>query len=98
MSKSALLDILPQARRKIIYHEQDGRTFIETRQDVEPILEAARILAGETPGKDFRHAAFIPDVVLERAFREGWFHDRAAWKRWANDPANAGFRTWKGRL
>ena len=98
MSKSALLALVPEARRKLVYHEQDGRTFVETRQDVEPVIEAARILADEPPGKDFRHAAFIPDVVLERAMREGWLHDRAAWKRWANDPANAAFRTWKGRL
>ena len=69
MSKSALLAIVPEARRKLVYHEQDGRNFVETRQDVEPIIEAARILADETPGKDFRHAAFIPDVVLERALR-----------------------------
>jgi hypothetical protein len=98
MSKSALLDLVREARRKIVYHEQDGRKFVETRQDVEPILDAAKILADEPPGKDFRHAAFIPDVVLEQAFREGWFHDAAAWKRWANDPANARFRTWAGRL
>jgi hypothetical protein len=98
MSKSALLDLVPAARRKIVYHEADGRTLIETRQDVEPILDAAKVLADEAPGKDFRHAAFIPDVVLDRAFREGWFHDAAAWKRWANDPANRGYRTWPGRL
>ena len=98
MSKSALLDLVPEARRRIVYHEQEGRTLIETRQDVEPILDAAKLLADEVPGKDFRHAAFIPDVVLEQAFREGWFHDPAAWKRWANDPANARFRTWAGRL
>ena len=98
MSKSALLALVPEARRKIVHHEQDGRTLIETRQDVEPILDAAKLLADEAPGKDFRHAAFIPDVVLEQAFREGWFHDPAAWKRWANDPANARFRTWAGRL
>ena len=98
MSKSALLELVPDARRKVVYHEQDGRTLVETRQDVEPILEAAKILAAGPPGKDFRHAALIPDVVLEQAFREGWFHDKAAWKRWANDPANANLRTWPGRL
>ena len=98
MSKSALLGLVPEARRKIVYHAQEGRTLIETRQDVEPILDAAKLLADEAPGKDFRHAAFIPDVVLEQALREGWFHDPAAWKRWANDPANARFRTWAGRL
>jgi hypothetical protein len=29
---------------------------------------------------------------------EGWFHDKKAWKRWANDPNNRDFRVWKGRL
>lgn len=98
MSKSALLDLVPEARRKLVWHEEGGRHFFETRQDVEPIVAAARIVADAPPGQDFRHAAYIPDVVLEQAFREGWFHDAGAWKRWANDPANAAFRTWKGRL
>jgi len=98
MAKSALLDLVPEARRETLYHEEDGRTFVETRQDIEPVVAAARIVAEEPPGADFRHAAFIPEAVLNRAFVEGWFHDAAAWKRWANDPANAMFRTWPGRL
>lgn len=98
MSKSALLDLIPDSRRKLIYHEEDGRTYVETRQDVSHIERAASILADEVPGKDFRHAAFIPDAVLNQAFNDGWFHDPKAWKRWANDPANEKFRTWKGRL
>lgn len=98
MSKSALLDLLPDARKKLVYHEEGGRTFIETRQDVTHIIEAAKIMADEKPGKDFRHAAYIPEAVMDRAFNEGWFHDPQAWKRWANDPANAQYRTWNGRL
>lgn len=98
MSKSALLAILPDARRKLIYHEEGGRTFVETRQDVEHIIAAAKVLADEVPDKDFRHAAFIPEAVLNQAFVEGWFHDPAAWKRWANDPDNSAYRTWAGRL
>jgi hypothetical protein len=98
MSKTALLDILTDSRRKTILHEQDGRSWIESRQDVEPIIEAAKIIADEPPGKDFRHAAYIPESELNRAFTEGWFHDPAAWKRWANDPDNACYRTWKGHL
>ena len=99
MSKSALLALVPEARRKLVWHELGGgRDALETRQDVEPILAAARILADAAPGRDFRHAAFIPDTELNRAFAEGWFHDPAAWKRWANDPANTRFRTWAGRL
>lgn len=98
MSKSALLDLLPDARKKLVYHEEGGKTFIETRQDVTHIIEAAKIMADEKPGKDFRHAAYIPEAVMDRAFNEGWFHDPQAWKRWANDPANAQYRTWNGRL
>ena len=98
MSKSALLDLVPDARRKTILHEEDGRCWIESRQDVGPVIEAARMIADEAPGKDFRHAAFVPESELNRAFAEGWFHDAKAWKRWANDPANACYRTWKGRL
>jgi hypothetical protein len=98
MSKSALLDLVPDARRKTILHEEDGRCWIESRQDVGPVIEAARMIADEAPGRDFRHAAFVPESELNRAFAEGWFHDPKAWKRWANDPANACYRTWKGRL
>ena len=98
MSKAQLLDIVADARRATILHEEDGRRFIETRQDVAPVVAAARILADRPPGKDFRHAAFVPEAVLNQAFNEGWFHDPAAWKSWANDPANACYRTWKGRL
>lgn len=98
MSKSALLEITPDSRRKLVYHEEDGKTFVETRQDVSGIIAAAKIIADQPPGKDFRHAAFVPDAVLNRAFNEGWFHDPQAWKRWANDPANECYRTWKGRL
>jgi len=98
MSKARLLDILPGSRRKTILHEEDGKQWIESRQDVEHIVEAAKIIAEEAPGKDFRHAAYIPESELNRAFTEGWFHDPAAWKRWANDPANREYRTWKGRM
>jgi len=98
MSKAQLLDSIADARRATILREEDGRSFIETRQDVAPIVAAAQILADQPPGKDFRHAAFVPETVLNQAFNEGWFHDRAAWKRWANDPANQCYRTWKGRL
>lgn len=98
MSKSALLDVLPDANRATILHEEDGRQWIESRQDVEPVIQAARIIAEQEPGKDFRHAAYIPDAVINQAMTEGWFHDPQAWKRWANDPANRDYRTWPGRL
>jgi hypothetical protein len=94
---SDLLDLVPDEMRKVIRHTQDGITRVETRQDVSHIIEAAKIVGEQAPHKDFRHAAFVPKTVLDQAFNEGWFHDKAAWKRWMNDPENACYRTWKGR-
>jgi hypothetical protein len=48
--------------------------------------------------KDFKPVAFIPDEVLNQAMLEGWFHDQARWRRWANDPDNQAFRITQGRL
>jgi hypothetical protein len=46
----------------------------------------------------FRPVALVPSDTLERAIAEGWAHDAAAWKRWADDPGNACHRIAKGRL
>lgn len=70
----------------------------ETVQDVEPIIERAKILSEETPGKDWRHVACIPLIVFDRAYREGWLHDDAKWRAWVNDPDNKAFRTWPGHI
>ena len=85
-------------RRKVIIHKEDGISRVETRQDVTGIIKAAEVMRDITPGKEMRHAAYIPKVVLDQAMNEGWFNDPKAWKKWANDPANAIFRTWPGRL
>lgn len=98
MGKSALLDLIPEDRRKTIYWEEDGKTFIESRQDVDPIIQAAKEMWCDNPPLDMRRVALIPDVVLNQSFTEGWFGDPEAWKRWANDPANAAFRTCKGTI
>jgi hypothetical protein len=98
MSKAALLDFIPDDRRKVIMHEEDGVTRVETRQDVSHIIAAAKFeRETRTPGKDMRLVGFMPQAVLDDALREGWFHDSAAVKRWLNDPANACYRVWEGR-
>jgi hypothetical protein len=93
MAKSALLDLVPASRRQTIWHEEDGRLFIETRQDCEAIVEAARILAETPPDREtgWRFVCAIPEAVLNRAFVEGWFHDQAAWRRWARERDNRAF-------
>jgi hypothetical protein len=98
MADKNLISADHEALRKVILHKDDGVSRVETRQDVTPILKAAEIRRDMTPGNELRHAAYIPKVVLDQAFNEGWFNDPKAWKRWANDPANAMFRTWPGNL
>ena len=69
--------------KDIIRHEQDGKAWIETRQDSEPIAQAAKLLAEHHEvSKDFTLVAMIPSTVLDEAFNNGWFHDEDAWKRW----------------
>lgn len=93
MAKSAPLSIDAGKRVKVIYHEEGDKTFVETRQDVEPIIEAAKILAEVPPDpKDgWRFICSIPDVVWNRAVAEGWIHDKARWRKWASDPDNRAF-------
>ena len=98
MSITHLLDFIPEQRRATIHHEEDGKFWIESRQDVEPIIEAAKMLSNERPDKDFTRVALIPLAILNQSFTEGWFEDPDAWKKWANDPANAAFRTTKGTI
>lgn len=98
MAKSAILNALPEERRLTIYHEEDGKTYVESRQDCSHIIKAASILADEPPGKDFRHVGFIPETVMDQWMRDGSFNDPNVLKRWLNDPQNAPFRTWKGRV
>jgi hypothetical protein len=78
--------------KDILLHEEDGRQWVETRQDAEPVARAARLLADHAEvGKDFTRVAMIPSTVMDQAFNEGWFHDEDAWKRWY--AANPQFHT-----
>lgn len=98
MAKKALLDADTSSRRMTIYAEEDGRKFIETKQDCEGIVEAAKIMSDMPHSKDFKPVALIPQEVLNQAFLEGWFEDKERWKRWANDPDNRDFRIVGGRV
>jgi hypothetical protein len=81
----ALLDSIAESRRVTIYHEEDGKTLVESRQDTQHIADRARALSYETPGKEFRLAAFIPEADLNKAFVEGWADDPKAWRKWLSE-------------
>ena len=76
----------------------DGDMAISETQNVDHILQSAKEMSELTPGKEWRHAAYIPEAVWNQACREGWVNDRAKWKEWANNPDNKAFRTWPGKL
>jgi len=86
-----------------IYH-QDG--IIERVQDVEPILETCKAfhnegLHGES---DMKHAARIPNVIIERYLNDNhitmqeFMNNEEHIKRLLNDPSLSHFRIWKGRI
>ena len=98
-SRHLLLSAFGGFREVAMFDEASPRDMIvKTFEDCEPIIERAKMLSEMNPGKEFRHVAIIPQHVLDRAAREGWFNDRSKWKQWANDADNRAFRTWPGRL
>jgi hypothetical protein len=82
------------------YMQDDGdKVFEVTEQDLDPVLRHTQMLREtHVQSSDMKLAAVIPMEVVERMMRDGSFNDPAAIKRWCNDPQNAPFRVWKGKL
>jgi hypothetical protein len=83
--KNITLDWIADERRSIVYHKEDGRTYIESRQDVEPILEFVKNKAELPEDKDFKYIGEIPKYMLDKALIEGWADDAAQWRKWFAD-------------
>lgn len=98
MAESALFSTNPEYLALVRWFEEDGKVYVESKQDVEPIVEAAKARAEWKPDADFRHVAFMPMEIYGQACREGWINDPARVKRWLNAPENAVFRTWPGTV
>jgi hypothetical protein len=87
-------------------HEEDGKTIFERVQQCTPIAELSKKLHNEGlhGSSDFRHAAKVPKVLVEKylndngiTFREFCQNDEHM-SRFLGDPALAHFRIWKGRV
>lgn len=85
MAKSALLDTVADSRRLTIYHEEDGKKFIETKQDAEPIVEFVSQARNRPQNPDFHLLGAVPETVFNQAVNEGWVHDAKAWRRYLNE-------------
>jgi len=86
-------------RRTAIWEEDTPHLFtVHTQVDLTQAIENNKIVREMHPrrGTNKLLARGVPLTVAEQAIREQW--DDAAWKRWLNDPDNAAFRIWPGRV
>ena len=113
MNKKIIADVNPQARmvtelideRHLEHVPKNGLRGIvkKVRQDVRPILKYVEAIREEKPSEEFRHFATVPYFIYQewliKMKREGLSTIPDSWIReWANDPDNAAFRTWPGRI
>lgn len=88
------------------FAEQDGRMVIAQTQDCTPITERTKALhnAGAFGSSDMKHAATIPDVILNKYMNEHkvsyqeLMNNPEHIRRICNDPDNSMFRIWPGKL
>jgi hypothetical protein len=86
--------------------ESDSKIVVRRVQDVEPVLDRAKALHNEGlhGSSDYKHAASIPNVIVERycnlsgiTFAEFMANDEHI-RRLLNDPDLSHFRIWPGRI
>lgn len=85
------------------FDEDSGKTYIETRQDAEPILEMnkARMNAHDERARwqdNNNLVASIPLTVYWDLKRRGIVDDPKRFKAWLNDPDNRAFRARPGKV
>lgn len=97
-------------QNKILYHNQDGvrRTFlldqdnphgftIHSEVEMDQVLESIKLdRENHKTGTTNKLVARVPLTVYEKSLVEQW--DEGDWKKWLNDPDNAAFRVWQGRV
>lgn len=97
-----LIDSDPMTRQKQLAHiEHDGSLGIETKQDVEDLIERNKAEYRESDNGwdgDFHKVASIPNAVYWDLKRKGIIDDPKAFKKWLNKRENRFFRTKPGRV
>jgi|SRR6187200_2366750 hypothetical protein len=71
---------------------------VYTEQDLTQAIENNKIMRELHPRRSTNKllARGVPISVAEKAMREQW--DDRDWARWLDDPDNAAFRVWQGRV
>lgn len=91
----------PATRTKTTYH-YDWKTddsYIQTQQDVQPILEDNKIWRNDVDQRkhDFRRVASIP-LHLFYQIPAAIRNDSKELRKWLNQPEHSAFRTWEGSV
>ncbi|MFZ9767192.1 MAG: hypothetical protein ACO3C4_01710 [Candidatus Limnocylindrus sp.] len=84
------------------YDPDTDRAYIETVQDVQPLIDQNTALRNEVTRLDRwgdgKKVADIPLHIFWDLKTKGILDDQAALRRWLNDPSNVAFRTFPGRV
>lgn len=86
-------------RRTMIWEDDDpGIVHVLTEVDMTQAVENNKIMRELHPRRSTNKlvARGVPLTVAEQAIREQW--DEQAWAKWLDDPDNAAFRVWPGRV
>ena len=88
------------AAKRVMIWEDDKPEIIHvyTEQDMTQTIENNKVMRELHPRYSTNKlvARGVPIAVAEKALREDW--DEKDWQRWLNDPDNAAFRVWRGRV
>lgn len=80
--------------------DDPDRFVLQTTEEMDRLLaycaQRRDVLQG-SPKDGMFHVAEVPVTVYEQAVAEGW-DNPDGWREWLNNPDNAPFRTWKGRI
>ncbi len=91
-----------EAERKytVRHRDVDGKTWFETRQDCEPIVEYVKQKQGQPrrtiDSVQWDHLGEIPASVLGQFMRDGSLDDPKFIRRWLNE--NPAFRIYEGTV
>jgi hypothetical protein len=86
-------------KRTAIWEDSDPLTLhVRTEVDLTQAIENNKIFRELHPRRSTNKlvARGVPLTVAEQAMREQW--DQAKWAKWLDDPDNAAFRVWQGRV
>ena len=84
-------------RTMITDSDRPGQITTYTEVDMEEVLESIKVQRDLHPERSVNKLlAKVPMTVYEKSLIEEW--DENDWKKWLNDPDNAAFRVWQGRV